>query len=765
MKKIILLIAFIASFSQQAFAQLVVNGELKNACMENRSSEPASAGCSGQFHYNSVTDKGILRYASTWDSLVTEDKNQTLTNKTLTSPTISGGTITTPLIDNYVEMNHETTPSNPAAGKIRFYPKSDNKMYVLDSSGVEQPLGSGSGSGVPTFFYDDLENGSASNFTTYDDGASATPVDGTGGSPSTLTVTASNSSPLRGSFSLSLAKSAANGQGEGIAASVAIPSGYQQGAKRIIEFLWDGSGSNYAAGDVVAYIYDVTNATLITPSVTSMPAAKTPMQFTWDSTASGSYRLIFHVATTNATAWTVKADDITVGPGQVIPVPAVGEISFSPTVNGFGTTTEGKFTGYRDSNFLVVQGFFRAGTVAASTASISLPSGLTIDSTEVTSTSVGQDIGRYSRVISGAATDIFGSTPLSGVMFVDRSVSNSLVYFAKQTGSNVYTKINGSDVCNSSDRVNVNFRIPIAEWAGAPNYAGSSDVEYAYNTQGTPNTSDTTSFAYGPAGTPILSHTSGTSLDVQFQKRIQVTDQILLQVSSDSGATWNPVESNTGGSIGFVRQGSASYGMYWEALSSNKIRVWWNSTARPTNASYAGAGQAWSSFTTYRWRVVKGSAAALAGISLATPTSSGLVKMNTGATTNNVGEYETWSGTATLSGGYSVNPTGTVYITRIGRRVWLWAGEISGTSNATTNIQFTFSDSGNNIPTRFAPSTSQLVSGGGTILDNSAASSTFSYQVTGSVITFAKSLGGGAASFTASGLKGYYYSHISWEIR
>ena len=43
----------------------------------------------------------------------------------------------------YFENTHTTTPSTPAAGRARVYVKSDNKIYILDSSGTETQVTSG----------------------------------------------------------------------------------------------------------------------------------------------------------------------------------------------------------------------------------------------------------------------------------------------------------------------------------------------------------------------------------------------------------------------------------------------------------------------------------------------------------------------------------------------------------------------------------------------------------------------------------------------
>jgi len=46
-------------------------------------------------------------------------------------------------VGDYVDYDHETTPSAPAAGKIRVYGKADNKLYQQTPAGIESVLGGG----------------------------------------------------------------------------------------------------------------------------------------------------------------------------------------------------------------------------------------------------------------------------------------------------------------------------------------------------------------------------------------------------------------------------------------------------------------------------------------------------------------------------------------------------------------------------------------------------------------------------------------------
>ncbi len=384
----------------------------------------------------------------TGDVVGTSD-SQSLTNKTLV----------TPVVDDYLELNEETAPGSPSAGAVRVYAKNDKKLYTKDSNGVESQVGAGSSGGV-TFFYDDLENGSTSNYATYDDGASATPVDGTGGSASTLTISASSSSPLRGTYSLAIAKSAADGQGEGVAAAFSIPSGYQQSYKRRLAFLWDGTDANYVGGDMVCYIYDVTNGVLIPPSVTSLPATKQPIELSWDSSTSASYRLIFHVATTSALAYTVKLDDVTVDPGRVVNgYPGSGWVSFTPaiTLTGVTWTWNALYRRVGDSAEVVMQASSSGGTCTGGTAVITLP--FTIDA--VKQATSGASHGRYG---AGSLTKQGGSSYPITAQFSNVNGA-TFTLFSPDLNANISDSQPTNFGDTSGDKFSISFTVPIAEWA------------------------------------------------------------------------------------------------------------------------------------------------------------------------------------------------------------------------------------------------------------------------------------------------------------
>lgn len=251
---------------------------------------------------------------------------------------------------------------------------------------------SGSTSGYPNINY--ITNYGAesdvSGASAYADTAGSAPIDATGGSP-TVTITRTTSSPQRGTASYLMTKDSVNRQGEGFSIPFTIDSAdkaamLQIGADIIVGSGTFNAGSNTTDSDATVWIYDVTNSRLIQPtnhkifsnsSILSFPYSGT-FQASPDST---SYRLIFHVGTTNASAWTLKIDNVVVGPMLKTITSAVSD-SQSYTPSSSIANTSGNLFRYQRIGDLcrmsVGLNFTGTGAVTYTLAEI-LPPGLSID--------------------------------------------------------------------------------------------------------------------------------------------------------------------------------------------------------------------------------------------------------------------------------------------------------------------------------------------------------------------------------------------------
>ena len=150
-------------------------------------------------------------------------------------------------------------------------------------------------------------------YSTYADAAATTPADGTGGAAN-VTLTTNITTPLRDGSDLKFAKDAANRQGEGVGYDFTIDNA-DKAKKLIISFDYDASHASYADDDIKIFIYDVTNTTLIRVNGEELKGGKGKHYAQFQSASnSTSYRLIFHVSSTNASAYDVYLKDVSVKP-------------------------------------------------------------------------------------------------------------------------------------------------------------------------------------------------------------------------------------------------------------------------------------------------------------------------------------------------------------------------------------------------------------------------------------------------------------------
>jgi hypothetical protein len=334
----------------------------------------------------------------------------------------------------------------------------------------------------------DAELGATTGWATFSNSASNIPTSGTGGTATGLTFSASNSSPLSEVYSYLMAQAnSTNIQGKGVSYDFSIDSGDQANVLSIrFDFnasstfvagngitppLNDGTTTTNAGNsDIEVFIYDVTNSKLIycTPEVITANGSNNFQFFSTFQTApnSTSYRLIFYVATANAnaTGWSFKFDNVYVGAQALARGAPITDwnTNLSFTTNGFGTISNSTFESRRVGDSLEVSAIFESGTAAASTAYIQLPSGLTIDTTKLSSNNAGTLLGVGNRLPSTANISSSGYVHF---LFYDGSTNNQI--FITDSTNSGYVKLNGNSLVASSQFVSYRFLVPIAGWSSS----------------------------------------------------------------------------------------------------------------------------------------------------------------------------------------------------------------------------------------------------------------------------------------------------------
>lgn len=587
-------------------------------------------------------------------------------------------------------LDEMSTPTTPSSGKVAVYAKSDKKLYTKDSLGAEAVVGSGSGSGGRNYldtyadFSLDPSTGMVNNLTATGNRGSDTTVWGA----NTTSLLSQTSTALRGTKSAQLVNgsSASNFIESPLFTldTIDVNTNFL-----FISFDLNSAGTSVATGDwllqVIRYNSSGVFQENITPSITSVPSGYYNFKcaFNHSATATDQYAIRFRSNT--ATARTLTLDTLIVGPQAVVSSAAVGGwLTYTPTYTGFGTVSF-NFAQYRRvGDSMEIQAFFTTGTSTAVLASMTLPSGLTMDASKIPIANLTSSAGCL--VGLGVSNETANATYQPGSLLANTLTSTSLIYFGPgaATANHLIPKNGDSSFIGNSQNISLNIKIPISQWTANVTLAGNPNIEYAYNTAGTTAAggSDTTAFANGATGAAIgsiasttITGNSVTTMRARFQTAIQPTDRVVLEVS-DGTSNWFPVGALVN-IAGQFYQGGATYGVAVRQFNSTDVDVLFGNAGRLTiNASYAATGSAWSQVATSRWRVAKYSGVGLAEIAPATATTPGLI------TRENV-----WTAyTPTVGAGFGTVSSLTGFYKIIGDSMFIRIHFVTGTVAANSGL-------------------------------------------------------------------------------
>ena len=353
----------------------------------------------------------------------------------------------------------------PATGLLVY--DTDTKTFWQYNATSWIQVGSGGAGGRNYISANPDAEANTTGWVTYADAAGSTPVDGTGGSP-TATWTRTTSTPLEKTGSFILTKDAANRQGNGVSFDFTIER-EDRGRMLQIDYTYEIASGTFATGDLAWYIYDVTNARLIQPSAyqvenVTISSQAQPLQFQ-TSIDSTSYRLILHVATTSASAYTAKFDSVKVGPqNQANGPPLTSRQAYTPalttsgggsiTLNATGKTDPNGFW-WQEGDALVGEVTFRNGSGGAASGSagtvrIGIPTGLVIDTAKMP-TAVGG-------VRVNGDADVGTSTFTSANIYADSTTTLAIM----PTGGSTYLQVSS---LAANYYVAIKFKVPIVGWS------------------------------------------------------------------------------------------------------------------------------------------------------------------------------------------------------------------------------------------------------------------------------------------------------------
>lgn len=383
---------------------------------------------------------------------------------------------------NRLRLNPRSAdPTNPTEGDIQYADGSAREEGVwVYKNGAWQQVGSTATSGINYVTNGNGESGSTTGWATYADAAASTPVDGTGGSPNvTFAVTSTASEVLRGSRSLKLVKDAANRQGQGVSYDITLERQDYEASKNLFLSFDYKTTANFATGDIRCFVYDVTNAVVY--NVQSLTSAGEIGQSTtanrfvgsFQSVASSTqYRVIWHIATTNASAYDLILDNVVVSPSAQVPGAIITPWeSWTPTGSWVTNTT---YTGVkrRVGNMAQYQvNISLSGAPTATALTINLPSSEVIDTSKLPNTVVNYGVLPES---NASAIDA-GSNGFQAVVAYSSStavaVQRAVVGGTGVLGDPILTgnPVNATNpfTFGSGDSIVVSWSVPIVGWASS----------------------------------------------------------------------------------------------------------------------------------------------------------------------------------------------------------------------------------------------------------------------------------------------------------
>lgn len=556
------------------------------------------------------------------------------------------------------------------------YATDEDKLYYDDGSTL-LPIGAGGGTGINFIDNGDAETTTTIFAVTKNTVAGTAPDGGFVSGGTNILVSRETSSPLIDTAHWRITKDGANRQGEQASIPFTIDEGFRN-LKHRIRFYGKAS-ANYTGSSgteyLTCYIWDVTNNTLISTSNVNVPQGSTPVDISFDATSASSYKFVLHVAGTGTATWTFDVDNIQVGPQELIHSPAIGDwnstLDFTPNSASFGTVSGEAYATRRVGDTLEVIGYFVCGSVAGDIATIDMPTGYTIDTSKLPPSDTGR-IGNWESCASGSAAN-YDVNNRQGPIIFDAAFPNRVSLSKAGTLATPLTA-NVNTIIGSGDGVIFNFNVPITNWSSNIQLANSR-VEYASNS-GMGDAADTTSFVNDPIGNliPQVTYTTNRFKRVRFKNPIQTSDTVQMQISTDSGITWNDVTGLQDSAAGasnvqiWQYQNGVQYGIgriRKVTSSTTDLDIGFGQYKFATGATYGAAGENWVADTAFRWRVVKYSNAVPVEASTSLPYASGYHSTDSSWTNTTTGSvYQSPSNDASstftqqLASGITITSTG-----------------------------------------------------------------------------------------------------------
>jgi len=390
-------------------------------------------------------------------SMFSWDKNGDLIVNDVTTAALSS---TTGAFSDALQLDQIATPATPAASKNKLYFKSDDSLYKINSSGIEEQVGGGGQGGI-NYLADTKDSDfelSVGNWVAFDDGAVTVPVTGAGTASGNLTCTRNTTTPIRLTGDLKMLTPASDSQGEGCSVDFDIDLGMQ--AQKLTGSAWIDL-SAIDDDDFAIFVYDKTNTNMIRVNGESLKGGegKTYFQFQTASNST-SYRLIImNVDSSNTTSRSLYFDQIAVGPTNLARGSIISDWkSYTPTGEWTTNTTyTGKYRRVGDSMELQVS-LDLTGAPVGTFGYFNIPSGFSIDTSKLATPATAYGYGGMVTIRDTGAGTYHGVTRVASSGSIGIQVLNSSSQTVPLTATVPMTFVSG-------DSISLKISVPIQGWS------------------------------------------------------------------------------------------------------------------------------------------------------------------------------------------------------------------------------------------------------------------------------------------------------------
>lgn len=153
---------------------------------------------------------------------------------------------------------------------------------------------------------------------------------------------------------------------------------------------------------------------------------------------------------------TITATSLLIGANAFLYTPCA---AYTPTFAGFGTVTNVSFFWCQIGDTIFIRGTLKTATTAASTASFTIPSGKTIDTTKIPSATANTAMSGM--FVTNSASPYITAN-FMGIVFSDGSTTDKLFFALTGSAAAGATKGNGNAVSQDSSYMMIQATIPIS---------------------------------------------------------------------------------------------------------------------------------------------------------------------------------------------------------------------------------------------------------------------------------------------------------------